>query len=63
MFAGDAHALLSGRGSLVGSLFQAQERIFKLYHTGIGEEQIRRVGQQRRGRHYGVLFLAKEIEK
>ena len=35
----------------------------ELIHAGIREEQIRRVGQKRRRRHDGVLFLAEEIEK
>ena len=35
----------------------------ELVHAGIRKEQIRRVGQKRRRRHNGVLFLAKEIEK
>src|SRR5712692_10317543 len=64
MFAGDTHALLSGRGSLVGSLFQAQERIFKLYHASVGEEQcsvIRR--HERTAGDNGMAFAGKEIKK
>jgi hypothetical protein len=35
----------------------------ELIHAGIREKQIGRVGEKRRRRHNGVLFLAKEIEK
>jgi len=35
----------------------------ELIHAGISEQQIRRVGQKRRRRHDGVLFLVEEIEK
>jgi len=35
----------------------------ELVHSGVGEKEIRRVWQQRRRGHNGVLFLAKEIEK
>jgi hypothetical protein len=35
----------------------------ELIHAGISEQQIRRVGQKRRRRHNGVLFLVEEIEK
>src|SRR6266849_3771693 len=64
MFAGDTHALLSGRGSLVGALFQAQECIFKLYHASVGEEQcsvIRR--HERTAGDNGMAFAGKEVKK
>jgi DNA-binding MarR family transcriptional regulator len=35
----------------------------ELVHSRVGEEQVRRIRQQRRRRHDGVPFLAKEIEK
>jgi hypothetical protein len=35
----------------------------ELVHASIREQQIRGVGQKRRRRHNGVLFLAEEIEK
>ena len=41
----------------------AEENGHELVHARVGEEQVRRVGQERRRRHNGVLFLAKEIEK
>jgi hypothetical protein len=40
-----------------------QKNRHELVHTSIREKQIWRVGQKRRRRHDGVLFLAKEIEK
>ena len=43
--------------------FVVREDRHELVHAGIGEKQIRRIGQKRRRRHDGVLFLAKEIEK
>src|SRR5216683_1894560 len=64
MFAGDTHALLSGRGSLVGALFQAQERIFKLYHTGVGEEQRSVIRwHERTAGDNGMAFAGKEVKK
>ena len=35
----------------------------ELVHAGVGEKQVRRVRQERRRRHDGVLLLAEEIEK
>jgi hypothetical protein len=43
--------------------FLAKKDRHELVHAGIREKQIRRVRQQRRRRHNGVLFLVKEIEK
>src|SRR5438034_4436685 len=64
MFAGDTHALLSGGGSLVGSLFQAQERIFKLYHAGVGEEQCSIICRhERTAGNNGMAFASKEVKK
>ncbi len=41
----------------------AEEDGDELVHAGVGEEQVRRVGHERRARHDGVLFLAEEIEE
>jgi hypothetical protein len=35
----------------------------ELVHPRVREKQVRRVRQKGRGRHDGVLFLAKEIKK
>src|SRR3981081_2367187 len=41
----------------------AEKDRHELVHARVSEKQIGRIGQQRRRRHDGVLFLAKEIEK
>src|SRR6266513_1277939 len=43
--------------------FLSKKNRHELVHADIREKQIRSVGQKRRRRHNGVLFLAKEIEK
>ena len=53
----------AARGGFHGGFCLAEEDRHELVHAGIGEQQIRRVGQKRRRRHNGVLFLAEEIEK
>src|SRR5258706_2136614 len=64
MFTRDTHALLSGRGPLVGALFQAQERIFKLYHASVGEEQRSVICRhERTARDNGMALAGKEVKK
>ena len=47
----------------VGAFDLSEEDRDKLIHTGIGEQEVRRVGQQRGGRHNGVLLRFEEIEE
>ena len=65
VFAAGANAFLR-----VGDARRVPQRLLlpekdrhELVHTGVGEKQVGRVGQERGRRHNGVLFLAKEIEK
>ena len=74
VFAAGADALLGVGGAGVGAgdgaapgahvgAALAEEDGHELVHAGVGEQQIRRVGHERRRRHDGVLFLAEEIEE
>ena len=47
----------------VGAFDLSKEDRDKLIHAGIGEQEVRRVGQQRGGRHNGVLLRFEEIEE
>ncbi len=59
----DAFLGVGGARRSVGGPLLAEEDGHELVHAGVGEEEIRRVGQEGGGGHDGVLFLAKEIEK
>ena len=48
---------------IVGSFFDAEEIRHKGIHPRIGEKQARRLRQQRRGGHDGVLFFSEKIEE
>src|SRR4029453_1713295 len=48
VFTADTHALLSGGGALIVSLFSAQKRVFELVHPRVGEEESRIVGRYER---------------
>jgi len=74
VFAAGADALLGVGGAVVAcgadagprgdvGLFIAEEDGHELVHAGVGEEQSRRVGQQRGARHDGVLLAVEEIEE
>ena len=53
----------AARGGIVGGLLGAEEIGDELVHPGIGEEQARRLRQQRGRGHDGVLLLLEEIEE
>ena len=51
------------RGGCHGRPLLSKKNRHELVHASVGKEEIRGVGEKRRRRHDGVLFLAKEIEK
>ncbi len=59
----DALLGVDDAGRIPRRLLLAEKNGDELVHAGIREKQVRRVRQQRTGRHDRVLFLAKEIEK
>ena len=65
VFAAGADAFL-GVGSaarLVGTFGLAQEDGHKLVHPGVREQEVRRIGQEARRRHNGVLLRLEEVEE
>ncbi len=64
VFAADAHALLAGHGTRVGTFFQTEEKVFELHHSGIGQQQGRVVaGDQAATVHDGMAFGLEIVEK
>jgi hypothetical protein len=48
---------------VVRGFFHAEEIRYKRIHPGIGEQQARRLRQQRGGRHNGVLLFTEKIQE
>ena len=65
MFSSGSNTFLSIRGSAwrVRGFDLAKKNGDELIHTGIGEQEVRRVGHERAGGHDGVLFFVEEIEE
>jgi hypothetical protein len=59
----DAFLCVGDAGRFPWRFLLPEKNRHELVHAGIRKEQIRRVGQKRRRRHNGVLFLVEEIEK
>jgi hypothetical protein len=59
----DAFLGISGTPGGVGALHLAKKNRHELVHTSVGEEQVRRVGQQTRRGHSRVLLLAEEVDE
>ena len=64
VFAAGAQALLRRAGAHVVAFLQAQEDILELIHAGVGEEQRRIVGGQKRaGTHARVAVPLEVLEE
>ena len=59
-----AHALLRVGSAHIGTLIGAQEDIFELHHTGVGEQQsLVAARNERRRWHKSVTMFAEEIDE
>ena len=64
VLAAGAHAFLAGGGAVVVALFEAEEDVLELVHSGIGEKQRGIVcGDERRAAHDAVAALFEEFQK
>ena len=64
VFSAGADALLAGGGAFVVALFEAEEDVLELVHSGIGEEQRGIVGgNERRAAHDFVAALFEEAQE
>ena len=59
----DAFLRISGTWRIIGRFFHAEEIRHERIHARVGEEQSRRLRQQRGRRDNGVQFLTKEIKE
>ena len=65
MFAAGADAFLGvgGAAGRVGTFDLAEKNRDELVHARVGEQEVRRIGQQARRRHDGVLLRLEEVEE
>jgi len=64
VLAAGAYAFLRSRRAGVVPMLEAEEDVFELVHTSIGEEQSGIVGRNQRGRvHAAVPLCFKELQK
>src|SRR4029077_4675953 len=64
VFAACAHAFLGSRRPRVVALFEAQEYVLELVHSGVGKQQRRIVRRdERRRMHLAVSFLNEEVQE
>jgi hypothetical protein len=64
VFSAGANAFLAGRRGFVIALFEAEENVLELIHSGVGEKQRGIVGRdERRAAHDAVAALFEKFQK